>query len=515
MRPPETPPATRDPAPPDANPSPFGVLHHSSPALLWLSDLANTCFVNHAFEEFVGEQASMIRDADVVRFVHPDDRRAFEEGYRQALAAQRRFEARARFRRADGTYWWMKAVAAPRFAAGNRLVGYVGCLLDVTDMQDAQAAVLEMDRGKNEFLAMLAHELRNPLSGVRNACRILAESHDPAAIEEARHIIDRQTGAMVRMIDDLLDVARMDQGKIQLRVEAVDLVKAVRNCIAATEHERREKDLALDVAMPDAPLWLDGDPMRLEQIVCNLLNNASKFTRRGGRVWVSVDRDAQSTASPHAVLRVRDNGMGIEPTLLPRIFELFVQADRHDDRARSGIGLGLTLARRLVQLHGGTIEASSAGTGHGSEFVVRVPLATPEEAGAQREHVRLKAAGEPRRVLIVDDNRDSAESMRLMFMMAGHEVEVVNDGASAQPAALRFQPHAILLDIGLPDTDGYTVARELRQHPRMRDVVIVAITGYGRDEDVRKSQEAGIDDHMVKPIDPDRVLERLGRGRKP
>jgi CheY-like chemotaxis protein len=388
-------------------------------------------------------------------------------------------------------------------------------------MAEAERALLELDRGKNEFLAMLAHELRNPLSGVRNASRLLADSTAPAMLAHAREIIERQTGNMVRMIDDLLDVSRITYGKIELRAETVDLAAVLERAVEATAAERKELDQSLTSSLPDTPMVLRGDPVRLDQVFTNLLANASKFTREKGRIWLTVEKDADGAM---AVVHVRDNGVGIDPTILPRIFELFVQADRASERLRPGMGLGLALAKRLVDLHGGTIEAQSPGNGLGSEFVVRLPLVPAGDAGKPGSRKRAKAKSSAvaaaRRVLIVDDDEDSGESLRLIITGAGHEVRHLGQGTGAVAEAAKFKPDIVLLDIGLPDMDGYSVAEALRADPRTKDVHIVAVTGFGRDSDRARSVQAGIDDHLVKPIDVDALMDRvagvrdLGNGGK-
>jgi CheY-like chemotaxis protein len=286
--------------------------------------------------------------------------------------------------------------------------------------------------------------------------------------------------------------------------------------VESTAPEREAHRQSITVDVPAEPVWIRGDAMRLDQVFSNLLNNASKFTRGDGHIWVSLQREQGSRPRREAwaTVRVRDDGMGIDPALLPRIFDLFVQADRFPERARTGIGLGLTLARRLVELHAGTIEARSDGQAAGSEFVVRIPLLPKREIPERTEgRPASRAAPSPRRILIVDDNRDAAESLGLVFTLAGHTVKVVHEGGAASPVASEFRPDAILLDIGLPDMDGYRVARALRENGATRDTLIVATTGYGRMEDVRKSREAGIDEHMTKPVDPDRLMDYIERGR--
>jgi CheY-like chemotaxis protein len=311
------------------------------------------------------------------------------------------------------------------------------------------------------------------------------------------------------MLDDLLDVSRITYGKIRLQKQSVDLVPVVRTAIVSTGALRDGLDQSLEAQFPEGEVLVEGDGVRLDQIFTNLLANAAKFTRRGGKVRVIVERERRRENLGEAVVRIRDNGVGITPAMLPRIFDLFVQVDAPSERNRTGIGLGLTLAKRLVDLHGGTIEAHSAGDALGSEFVVRLPLLEADAHASGAPAAQQEAAPARKRVLIVEDNVDSGQSLKLLLSRAGQDVRIVEDGASAVPAALDFQPHLVVLDIGLPDMDGYVVARQLRDDPRTRAAFIIAATGYGRDEDRMRSRQAGIDEHMTKPVDVDALLRRL------
>ena len=494
----------------------FELLADSAPVMIWMSDAAGLRFVNRAYEDFVGALESDIRASGWSEHLHPDDRPGYVAAYEEALRAKHPFSARARLRRADGQYRWMKSVAMPRLGPRGDLIGYVGCTFDITEVKEAESALVELERGKNEFLAMLAHELRNPLSGVRNASRLLGRVKADPVVEEARQVIDRQTEHMVRMVDDLLEVTRITHGKIRVDLEPVDLCEVLRKVVDDSKAEREASRQELAVTLPAEPLMVSGDEVRLAQVFVNLLGNANKFTPDGGRIWLTVEREsARTEGAPHgtAVVRVRDNGAGIDPAMLPRIFDLFVQ--EHRTSRAGGIGLGLTLARRLVELHGGSLEAHSAGTGMGAELTVRLPLLAADARAGASAKAGPEAAGPSRRVLIVDDNRDSATSLRTMLRMDGHEVELVTDGASAVDAARKLRAQIVLLDIGLPDMDGYEVARALRKHPQTRDALIVATTGYGRTQDREKSRRAGIDAHLTKPVDMEQLAALLARGRRP
>jgi signal transduction histidine kinase/ActR/RegA family two-component response regulator len=362
----------------------------------------------------------------------------------------------------------------------------------------------EIDRRKDEFLAMLAHELRNPLAPIRNALQILRlrDVADPL-VRQARDIIDRQVQQMTRLVDDLLDVARISRGKIRLRKERVELRKVVNLAVETTRPFIDKRQHQLTVSLPPEPLWLEADPVRLEQILANLLNNAAKYTDPGGRIWLTAERvRGTRDAAEDVVLRVRDNGIGIPPEMRARIFEAFAQADQSLDRSQGGLGIGLTLVRLLAELHGGAVEVHSEGAGKGSQFTVRLPLDAREApAAAHRSAVNAAQSLRPRRVLVVDDNQDGAESLGMMLRLWGHEAYLAFDGPGALRAVEEYRPEAVFMDIGLPEMDGYQVAKRLRERYDPQRLVLVALTGYGQDEDRRRSSEAGFNYHLVKPVD--------------
>jgi signal transduction histidine kinase len=369
------------------------------------------------------------------------------------------------------------------------------------------AELREADRRKDEFLAMLAHELRNPLAPIRNAVQILRlrAPNDPN-LASVRDMIERQVVHLVRLVDDLLDVSRVSRGKIQLRKERLDLAAAVRQAeemcrplISARRHE-------LTVTLPEQPVHVEGDFTRLTQVIANLLNNAAKYTDEGGKVWLTLEK-----AADRAVFRVRDNGRGLDAEALKGLFNLFYQADRNLDRAGGGLGLGLSLVRSLVQMHGGTVEAFSAGRGKGSEFVVCLPcLPTPPPAPGVAVPDPQAPAGRSVRVLVVDDNHDSARSMAVLLELDGHDVVLAHDGKDAVEVALRERPDLVLLDIGLPGLNGYQACQAMRAGG-LKDTLIVAMTGYGQDEDRRRSQQAGFDAHHVKPMELDAIRALLAQ----
>jgi PAS domain S-box-containing protein len=364
----------------------------------------------------------------------------------------------------------------------------------------AQAdALADADLRKNEFLAMLSHELRNPLAPLLSAAQMLQfqQSTEPRGAQAAQ-IIERQVGQLTRLVDDLLDVSRFMTGKFQLRLDACTIQRIVERAVTTTQSLVLKRAQSLTVSLPARDLSLHADAARLEQVIVNLLHNAVKYTEAGGSIWLTVEED-----DAMAVVRVRDTGIGIAPELLPRIFDLFSQADQSLDRSESGLGVGLCLVQRLVEQHHGSIEVFST-VGHGSEFVVRLPLIAGGVEQRPSETPRTPTAvGVPHRVriLIVDDNVDAAESLGMVLQAAGHEVWMAHDGETALTAALAHPPQMVLLDIGLPQLDGYEVARRLRQQAGLSNVVIVAVTGYGQGSDRELSRRAGFDHHLLKPVD--------------
>jgi signal transduction histidine kinase/ActR/RegA family two-component response regulator len=359
------------------------------------------------------------------------------------------------------------------------------------------AKLVEADQRKNEFLATLAHELRNPLAPIRFALESLKEGTAPAGAARAREVMDRQVRQLVRLVDDLMDVSRITANKIHLRREAHDLARLMATAVESIMPLATASDLQLHVRLPVTPMRVDGDGTRLVQIFANVLNNAVKFTPPGGQVWFTAEEQ-----SNEAVVRIRDTGIGIAPEVLPRVFEMFEQGEPILERSFGGLGIGLTLARRLVEMHEGRIEVTSPGTGQGTEVEIRLPITPVEAAGANDADASIAAASRTLRVLIVEDNLDAAEMLQVAVAQLGHDTKVAYDGGSAVTLATEFAPDVVLLDIGLPIMNGYAVARILRQLPEFTSVHIAAVTGWGQDEDRRKAREAGFDSHFTKPLSP-------------
>jgi two-component system CheB/CheR fusion protein len=368
--------------------------------LIWVDSLEGCKFVNRAYEQFAGVPAARLLGRGWTKLLHPEDRDAYLEEYDSTFERESKFERLARFRRADGKYRWMKTVGVPRRGEDGKFIGYVGSSTDITDLKEAENDLREADRAKDEFLGTVGHELRNPLAAISNAAHLLANS-DGRGRQIGLGVIERQTRNMMRIVEDLLSVARITHGKITLRMRSVEVESVVRDAISATEHDRVPSRQTLEVSLPPEPTWVRVDTARFEQILVNLLGNASKFTPVGGHMWLDVKREGTGD-SAKVVIRVRDDGPGIDPQVLPRIFDLFVQGGRPDDRARTGVGIGLSLARQLVEMHHGTIEAHNL-PGAGSEFVVTMPAA-PKSAERTEDPEPTPPAPPTvtRRVLIVD-----------------------------------------------------------------------------------------------------------------
>ena len=434
---------------------------------------------------------------DFLARVHPDDLPQLAQALDQCRQGAD-FETAYRVVLPGGGVRWLYGRGKNQRDAGNPAY-LVGACTDITKRKRVQEALEEANRRKDEFLAMLAHELRNPLAPLRNALHVLGQrgSADPAFVQ-SREMMERQVRHLARIVDDLLDVSRIIRGKVQLRPERLDLARLVRT--AALDHQDifRQAGLDLDVDVPELPVWVMGDSIRLAQILSNLLHNAAKFTGSGGRVSVRLAVDTQRGK---AEIAVRDTGIGIEPEMLPRLFETFAQADRSLDRSKGGLGLGLSLVKGLVELHGGEVHAASAGPGCGAEFTVRLP-AEPEPAALTEMPAAPTPAGKRLRILVVEDNRDAADSLRLLLELYGYEATVAYTGPDGVTAAEAWQPDVVLCDIGLPGLDGFGVARRLRENPSTAKARLVAVTGYGAEEDKQRSREVGFDAHMVKPVDP-------------
>ena len=450
--------------------------------------------------------------------VHPDDRAMVEASIERVLDPRRssgRYEAEYRVTNRDGSERWVRATGNVRFRDG-RPAHVIGTVQDVTGQKAIEAALRVADRRKDEFLATLAHELRNPLAPIRNAARILASPKlDDAALHWSRQVIQRQVTHMAWLLDDLLDVARITQGKLELRRERIALSAVIETAVEAARPLIDGKRHVLAIDLPEREVEIDADPLRLAQVISNLLTNAAKYTDAGGRIAVIA-----RLVPPNLVITVRDTGIGISPGALRSIFEMFSQVADSLSRSEGGLGIGLALVKGLVELHGGSIEAHSEGTGRGSEFSVHLPL--PHDAAGTGHDATDDATPAPRhgrRVLIADDNQDAADSLGMILGLAGHDVRVAHGGRQALQLAAEFHPDVVLLDIGMPDLNGYETARALRATPSGSDYELIALTGWGHPDDKLRAAEAGFDRHLTKPVDPAELEELLRvaefSGRRP
>jgi len=444
---------------------------------------------------------------DFLRFVHPDDRQRVVDACARCATINADFDEEFRVVWPDGTVRWLFDKGRVFVAAdGTRYMS--GACVDITDRRNKEDALRAADRQKDEFLGMLAHEIRNPLAPMMYSASILERRIQDPTLKRPLEVITRQATRMIRIVDDLLDVSRVTQGKISLQRSRVCVGTLLRQCVEATQALFAARRHTVTVRALDPTLVVIGDEVRLAQIIENLLINAAKYTPDGGRIELSGE-----PAGGMVSIAVTDTGIGIAPEMLERVFDLFAQADTSLDRAEGGLGIGLTLVDRLTRMHGGHASVSSAGLGLGSTFTVTLPRAASDILPASGDDQPAMAVG--RRVLVVDDNVDSAEMLSTLLEMRGHTVCLAHDGPSAANAAQRFQPHIVLLDIGLPGRDGFQVIRELRALPRLERATIVATTGYGRDEDRERCLAAGFDDHVIKPLDLDeieRIVSRTAAG---
>jgi PAS domain S-box-containing protein len=439
----------------------------------------------------------------VLARIHPDDSGRVIDTLNEARRRQTPYRLEYRIIRADnGEVRWLSAFGRFRQSARER---FVGVMFDNTDRRRAEDAQGSRPR-KDEFLALLAHELRNPLAPIRNASHLLRiGSREPAEIDRIQRVLERQVQHMVRLVDDLLEVSRISRGRLELRVARVDLKSVATSAIETTRPIIDASRHRLTIELPAAPVPVRADAVRLTQVLANLLHNATKYTPEGGHIILSVQPDGD-----HALIRVRDTGIGIPASLLTRIFGMFSQGDSLAGRSESGLGIGLTIAKSLVELHGGTIEARSDGPGRGAEFAVRLPLIAAEEvpAGTITEAPLAPPFPGGCRVLIVEDNRDAGDSLALILRREGMDAQIATDGEAALGAIAASPPDVILLDIAMPGMDGYEVARRVRQRPELDRVTLVALTGFAQEADRERCREAGFDHHLVKPVDPD-VLQAL------
>jgi PAS domain S-box-containing protein len=450
-----------------------------------------------------------------VKSIHPDDVDRVTAALAQSVQTGDEYGADYRVIQADGSLRWASARGRLESDAVGRPLRMLGVVVDITarklleeELRVRLAQLAEADRRKDEFLATLAHELRNPLAPIRNSLEIMKMPRlDAATVQRTRDIVERQVHHLVRLVDDLLDVSRVMRGKINLHVEPIEMATVVAQAVEMAQSLIEARGHRLALSLPERSLLVNADSVRLTQVIGNLLTNSAKYTEPNGHIWLSVREDAGE-----AVINVRDDGIGISSDMLPHVFELFVQADHASTKAAGGLGIGLTLVKNLVQMHGGTVDARSAGLGQGSEFSVRLPLLVGGSNDVS-EAIDVSNARDPSKgtlkVLVVDDNIDAAHTLAILLQLQGHQVRVAHDGAAAIAMAESYRPNILFLDLGMPGMDGYEVARRVRKHPDLAGAVLAALTGWGQDDDRRRTAEAGFDHHLVKPPDPDSIIKLL------
>ncbi|WP_051972014.1 PAS domain S-box protein [Massilia sp. 9096] len=461
--------------------------------------------MNDRFCQMVGRSREELLTWRMQDYTHPDDLPRNLPPFEHAAATGAPFEIEKRFVRPDGTVMWVSNTVSPvRSALGGPVDSMLAVSVDISERKRAEEALREADRRKDEFLAMLAHELRNPMAPIRAAADLMqAVQLEPERLKRTSQIISRQVSHMTDLVDDLLDVSRVTRGLVTLDQTDLDVKQVITDALEQVRRLIEAKRHHLTVDLDPAPAHVLGDQKRLVQILTNLLNNAVKYTPAGGNLHLTLQTSPQQVR-----LHVADNGVGIAPSLQAHIFDLFAQAERSPDRAQGGLGIGLALVRSLVELHGGTVRCESAGAGKGSEFVVTLPRTADASLpdAPQRSGDALAASSLPRRILIVDDNNDAAQMLAMVLEVAGHDVTVQNSSVRALDWARGERPDVCVLDIGLPEIDGNALARRLRSQPETAGATLIALTGYGQEQDRLQAMAAGFDHFLVKPVDAAAIL---------
>jgi PAS domain S-box-containing protein len=491
------------------------ILDHSSAIIFVKSPEGRYLLVNKEFCNVLHLTQDQVLGRTVFDLFPPPIAQQFYANDRQVIDTRQTIVREEVLPIEDKTLTYL-SVKFPLFTPSGEPYAMGGVATNITERIKAEEELRVADRRKDEFLATLSHELRNPLAPILNALQVLfLAEHDKRMRDQARTVMERQLQQMVRLIDDLLDLSRISRNRLEIRKEVVELGTILENAVETSRPLVESFNHELTVTLPGEPLYLEADASRLGQVFANLLNNAAKYTERGGHIWLTAERQDQE-----AVVTIRDNGIGILPEMLPRIFDMFMQINQSLERSQGGLGIGLTLVKRLVEMHEGTVEVHSDGPGLGSQFRVRLPLVT--RSSPEKHEETFGAVASPpsssRRILVVDDNEDSAESLAMMLRIMGHHVVAAYNGLEALEIARTTRPEVIFLDLGMPNISGYELARRLRQQPWGQDMILVALTGWGQEEDRRRTQEAGFHQHLVKPADPailTQMLAQLPAGQDP
>jgi PAS domain S-box-containing protein len=490
----------------------FRTLADSIPQLCWMANPDGSIFwFNRRCYEYTGRTMEEMKGWAWESLADPDELPKVVEQWKKSIATGQPLDIVFPLQGKDGVFRPFLTRVQPVKDNAGRVVRWFGTNTDISEakqaedeLRRAEAALKEADRRKDEFLATLAHELRNPLAPMRNALQILRLSQDREDREEAQSLMQRQLDQMVRLVDDLLDVSRISTGKLELRKEPLRFSAVVNSAVETSRPLIDHMGHELTVSLPEQPITIEADMTRLAQVFSNLLNNSAKYTERGGHIWLTAEQQESDV-----LVSVKDTGIGIAADQLPRVFHMFSQAEHSLEKAQGGLGIGLSLVKRLVELHGGRIEASSAGLGKGSEFVVRLPMVL--KPSGPMAPIEEQPAPPPLslRILIVDDKRENADSLTKLLRIMGNETLTAYDGQAGVDMAAEFQPDVALLDIGLPKLNGYEACRRIRELAWGREIVLIAVTGWGQEEDRRRSKEAGFDHHMVKPVDPQALMQLL------
>lgn len=489
----------------------FRMLADNISQFTWIADETGWIFwYNQRWFDYTGTNLEEMQGWGWREVHHPDHVDRVVERWSQSHLTGQPWEDTFPLKGKDGNYRWFLSRAMPIRDAEGKVVRWFGTNTDITEQRAAEEALKEADRRKDEFLATLAHELRNPLAPIRTGLEIIKMARDdPDKIERVRQTMERQTCQLVRLIEDLLDVSRITRGKLELRSSLVRLDEVVDSAVESARNLIEEGQHQLSVQLPEEPVMLMADPNRLAQVMSNLLNNAARYTPEGGQIWIRAEVEGNEL-----VIVVGDNGLGIPEEDQAGIFEMFVQiSENRTHRSTNGLGIGLTLVKSLVKMHGGTVSLSSAGLNQGSEFSLHLPIRLPEDelSSAQQREDAGKTETSRHRVLVVDDNVAAADTLATLVQMHGHEVEVANGGLQAVECAERFHPALILMDLGMPEVSGYEAARRIRQEPWGEDIMLVAVTGWGNLDAQAQSRDAGFDAHLVKGDDPEQLAEVLSR----